>query len=240
MQVQTIFFILDLWQHSWPCKNECWSIESSSPSDPCNSTEPPQAGIISPDLRTRCVPSASCINTATSHQQQLRQESSNSVLSPTVVKRRDVNTKTTARSSAANLLLISYETSIICRLFSPIIWKTVNNVPYLLLTHFRCFQDKNPSSFLTQKFSHNSSYFYTFPCPVMPFWDGRIRAESESVSEMQVHHCGLTQWEQDALFCHACWLLWVFLFHRVYPASRASLLQLASASFTANQSINKV
>lgn len=182
------------------------------------------------------------INTATSQQQQLRQEPRNSVLSPTVVKRRDVNTKTTARSSAANLLLISYETSIICRRFSPLIWKTVNNVPYLLLTHFWCFQDKNPSaihhsshkSFLTTL--HISIPFLVLLC--------HFEMEESELCQNQYLRCRCTtvglQWEQDVLFSHACWILWVFLFHRVYPASRASLLQLASASFTANQSVSKV
>lgn len=42
----------------------------------------------------------------------------------------------------------------ICCLLSPIIWKTVKNVPYLLLTHFRCFQDKSPSD--THHSSHTS------------------------------------------------------------------------------------
>lgn len=42
--------------------------------------------------------------------------------------------------------------SIIYCLLSPIICKTVNNVPYLLLTHFRGFQDKSPSAI------HHSSH----------------------------------------------------------------------------------
>lgn len=154
---------------------------------------------------------------------------------------RYVNTQTTVRSSAANLLLISYETPIIFCLLSPIIQKTVNNVPYLLLTHFRGFQDKSPSAI---HHSSHMSFPTTLPISIpflvllCPFWHGRIKAVS--ASKMQVHHCGLTQREQDVLFCHACWLLLSFSFHRVHPPSRASLLQITSASFTVKQCASKV
>lgn len=122
-----------------------------------------------------------------------------------------------------------------------IIWKTVNNVPYLLLTQFRGFQDKSLSAIHD---SSHRSFPTTLPISIpflvllCHFWHGRIRAVS--ASKMQVHHCQLTQREQDILFCHACWLLLSFSFHRVYRPSRASLLQITSALFTVNQCASKV
>lgn len=136
-----------------------------------------------------------------------------------MVKRRYMNTKTTARSSAAKLIFISYETSIICCLFSPIIWKTVNNVPYL--TDFRGFQDKSPSAFPhTQSFSQLCIFLY-----LSLSWYAILRWKNQSCVRISAQDAGAPLWAYTAgTRCFIpSWMLTTLRFplHRVYPASRA-------------------